>query len=411
MSAHIVSANRAAVSAGGVIVAHPDTQHSVHAAAGLKRAGLLRFLFTAASLKRPAWAGPVVRSLSPRAYARLRQHRAHDELTSGEIRTFPIHLLAMRCGDAWWARSRRVFGRMAGALGVREGCGVLAFNTNATETFRILNREGLPAVLDQTIAHRRWSNREAAEEAERFPEWGERWSCSSEREEWEDEELARANLVLVGSEFCARTLVECGVAREKIAVVHYGADLERFRPAPPRSREQPVVRLLFVGQVSLRKGIPYLLQALKRLRGVAVRLTIAGAMRVRPEVLRPLEGMLSIPRVWLHEDMPGLYREHDLFVFPSLVEGSSLSTYEALATGLPVITTPNAGSIVRDGIEGFVVPPRNVDGLADAIESLATNSELLESMSRAARVRAEEYGGWMHYGERLARAVQPTLRK
>lgn len=394
--------------AGRVIVAHPDTQHSVHAARGLKAAGLLRFLFTSASLKRPEWLDPVLRRVAPGAHARLKQHRAHAELEPAEIRVFPSHLVAMRLGERAWAASQARFGRRAGTLGVREGCGVMAFNTNAVETFRILKRAGLPCVLDQTIAHRRWSDRVGQGECDAFPDWGDQWAAPSWRVELEDEEIELADLVLCGSEFCAHTMREEGVSPTKLAVAEYGAEIERFTPAPEPRPPAPV-RLLFVGTLALRKGIHYLLEAVKRLEPLGVRVSAVGAPKVRLQMLARYSNVLDLPGFRLHDSMPELYREHDIYVFPTIVEGSSLSIYEALASGLPVVTTPNAGSIVRDGVEGFVVPPRDLEALCAAVERLVRDRDLRIEMGSAARRRAETFGDWRHYGERLAKRVAPLV--
>ncbi|MDQ7028789.1 MAG: glycosyltransferase family 4 protein, partial [Ardenticatenia bacterium] len=95
----------------------------------------------------------------------------------------------------------------------------------------------------------------------------------------------------------------------------------------------------------------------------------------------------------------------DVFVFPSLQEGSALVTYEALACGLPVVTTPNAGSVVRDGIEGFLVPIRDVEALAARLEHLRADEGLHLEMGQAARRRAKAFT-WEHYGDRLADTVR-----
>lgn len=391
-----------------LVVAHPDTQHSVHAARGLKRAGLLRFLATSLSLRRPPWVGPVLRTLAPGAHARLAQHRGHADLDPSELRVFPSHFLAARLGERAWAASQARFGRWAGGLGVREGCGVLAYDTNAVETFRILRRAGLPCVLDQTIAHRRFSQRVGQRECDAHPEWGDRWGAPAWRLALEEEEIALADLILCGSEFCARTMIDEGTPAGKVVVAEYGADTARFGPGPEGPRDGPL-RVLFVGTLSLRKGIHHLLAAAERLASLGVRVTAVGSPRVRPEALARHAAVLETPGFRLHADMPALYRAHDVYAFPSLVEGSSLSVYEALASGLPVVTTPNAGSIVRDGVEGFVVPPGDVDALAAALERLARDRDLRAAMGRAARARAEAYGDWRHYGERLAGRVRRFL--
>jgi glycosyltransferase involved in cell wall biosynthesis len=99
-------------------------------------------------------------------------------------------------------------------------------------------------------------------------------------------------------------------------------------------------------------------------------------------------------------EIASLYRWADVLVLPTLCEGSATVCYEALAAGVPVITTPNAGSIVRDGIDGFIVPIRRADLLAEKLEMLARDRELLQSLSRNAAKRALDYT-LARYGERL----------
>lgn len=91
-------------------------------------------------------------------------------------------------------------------------------------------------------------------------------------------------------------------------------------------------------------------------------------------------------------------------MLPSLCEGFGLSHLEALACGVPVITTPNCGSVVRDGVDGLIVPIRDPFALAEAIERILTNPELRMKMSRNARARARDFT-WSRYGERMIGAI------
>jgi len=366
---------------------------------------MLRYLFTSVSLRRPPWLGSLLGGIAPAVHHRMAQHRAHADFLPSELRVYPLHLFASRLGDRAWALSQRCFGRRAGRLGVRECCGVMAFDTNARETFRVLKQAGLPCILDQSIAHRRWSNRVGQAECDAHPEWGDSWAAPPWRLELEDEEVSLADIILCGSTFCAETVVESGVPRDKVAVVEYGADTERFRPLSVPSDRGGPVRLLFVGALALRKGIHHLLQATERLASLGVRLSAVGSSRLRSDVLARYASFLNRPGFRLHADMPRLYTEHDLFVLPSLVEGSSLAIYEAMASGLPIVTTPNAGSIVRDGVDGFIVPSGDVDALTGALERLVRDRELRLAMGRSARERACAFGDWSHYGNRLAAAI------
>jgi glycosyltransferase involved in cell wall biosynthesis len=85
-------------------------------------------------------------------------------------------------------------------------------------------------------------------------------------------------------------------------------------------------------------------------------------------------------------------RKFDLFFFPSTCEGSAGAVMEAMASGLPVVTTYNSGSRVRDGIEGFIRPCDDIDGFEQAIRRLDDDRDLLLSMGHAARQRVEAYG-------------------
>jgi len=121
----------------------------------------------------------------------------------------------------------------------------------------------------------------------------------------------------------------------------------------------------------------------------------------RNQISKRVELVGPVPRPVVRQH----YEWADVFVFPSICEGSATVTYEALAAGLPVITTPNAGSVVRDGIDGYIVPIRDAGAIADRLERLMATPGLLKEMSRSARERAKEFS-WEKYGERLVACIQ-----
>jgi glycosyltransferase involved in cell wall biosynthesis len=99
------------------------------------------------------------------------------------------------------------------------------------------------------------------------------------------------------------------------------------------------------------------------------------------------------------------FRCADIFVLPTLAEGMALVHLEAMACGVPVITTPHCGSAVRDGVDGFIVPIRDANALADRIEQLTMDRSLRHDLSSAARDRAKNYT-WSLYGKRLMEQLQ-----
>jgi glycosyltransferase involved in cell wall biosynthesis len=165
---------------------------------------------------------------------------------------------------------------------------------------------------------------------------------------------------------------------------------------------------LFAGGISQRKGIKYLLEAWQLIRRPGWRLQLLGAM---PTNLKPLQPFLDSVEVLgrvSHADVPSRMAAADVFVFPSLFEGSAVVTYEALACGLPSIVTPNAGSVARDGVEGFEVKIRDTQGLAQRMARLGQDVELRARMSAAARRRAEAFD-WPRYHAAVSDLTRETI--
>lgn len=229
-----------------------------------------------------------------------------------------------------------------------------------------------------------------------------------------EEEFDLADRIMVPSQFAYDSMVGEGIAKEKLIVLPFGADTERFRPAERPSvgsqagaaRRDPFT-ILFVGELSLRKGAIYLLKAWLKVSVPRARLVLLGA--IEPQ----LAGIVENFRRQRWFETPGFqdplpyYQGASVFVFPTIEEGSALVTYEALACGLPVITTFNSGSVVRDGVEGFIVPIRDAEAIVECIDRLADEGRHRE-MSRAARERACEYT-WDRYGDNLVSVYLSVL--
>jgi glycosyltransferase involved in cell wall biosynthesis len=222
----------------------------------------------------------------------------------------------------------------------------------------------------------------------------------------EEAEWQEADLILCGSEFVKDGIRACGGPVDRVAVVPYGVDTS------PNLRERREtggpLRVLTVGAVGLRKGSPYVLEA-ARLLGRQVEFRMVGPLgvsdQVRSLLSRHIEVVGSVPRSRISEH----YRWADVFLLPSLCEGSATATYEALSWGLPVVCTPNTGSVVRDGVDGFVVPIRDARAIAARIDKLARSRDLLAEMANNARERARDFSlAW--YGQRLLAALDDALR-
>jgi len=213
-----------------------------------------------------------------------------------------------------------------------------------------------------------------------------------------------SDLVLASSDYVFDSMIKLGCPPERIAVVPYGLSNDWFEtPVAPKPG-----RVLFVGSVRLLKGSHYLAEAARILkeRGVDAEFRVVGPCR--PYVFRsPLfEGPTyigQVPRVQVREE----FAQGDVFAFPTLSEGFGLAHLEAMACGMPVITTPRCGSAVRDGVDGFVVPIRDALAVADRVEQIVRDRALRDRMGQEARKRAREYS-WAHYSRALFEAIAAT---
>jgi glycosyltransferase involved in cell wall biosynthesis len=266
-------------------------------------------------------------------------------------------------------------------------------------------------ILEQTSAPISYDERLLAEERSRWPGWEPagaseaEWRPMHEREraEWE-----LADVILCGSQYVADAVAAEGGPGSRCKVVPYASPREFANLAPREPRRDGPLRVLFVGTLQLRKGVQYLIETCRLLKERSVEVRLVGPAAVSGNAVEQLRGVAnvigSVPRC----DMRGEYERADVLVLPTLSEGSANVCYEALASGLPVITTPNAGSVVRDGIDGYLVPIRSPEALAERIARLDADRHMLEQMSSAATSRAEEFT-WARYCERLIAAVAPPV--
>jgi starch synthase len=218
-------------------------------------------------------------------------------------------------------------------------------------------------------------------------------------------EVRLADIILVPSSRIAAALIGQGVDHHRIQVVPYAADLKRFRPRLEKSQRDECT-FLFAGGITQRKGIKYLLEAWSAVRRPGWRLQLLGAL---PRHVGPLSAYFGDPSIeWLgrvgHAEMPTRLASADVFVFPSLFEGSAVVTYEALACGLPSIVSDAAGSVVREGLDGFIVPAGDSEVLASRMIRLGSDPALRAEMAIAARRRAEQFD-WHRYRRSVVQAV------
>jgi len=267
-----------------------------------------------------------------------------------------------------------------------------------------------PKILNYPTVHHRFIQKFVAEEAYLEPSFASTLPDWSQSPRWVeprlDAECELASTILVGSNFARDSFVTEGIPVEKLKVIPYGADLSLFNlPTDRRKGDsrggKEKFRILYVGSITQRKGISYLLRAYKHFAGSGTRLTLVGSLPTDVSAFTSWRDLFThVPHV-PQKLLPAQYAQADVFAFPALIEGMGLVVLEAMASGLPVITTPNGpGDIVRDGVDGFVVPIRDVNAIVDKLEYLRTHPEQRFQMGKNARKRAHEYS-WAVYRKRV----------
>lgn len=315
------------------------------------------------------------------------------------IRTYPAFGLTYYLRRKW-ARDPVVAdhvhlwaGQAFGARVVSDGFGgadaVYAFNTAALEILAAARQRGLFTVLEQTIVPRLIEERLLAEERKRYSGWETGVNASAgaaalaqrEQEEWR-----QADMIVCGSEFVRDGIQKCGGPAERCVLVPYGVD-SHFAPSV-HERASGRLRVLTIGEVGLRKGAGCALEVAKALPGVA-EFRWVGAISLRDPARAEMARHIELTGAVARNDIMDHYAWADVFFLPSICEGSATVTYEALACGLPVLTTPNSGSPVQNGVNGFIVPIHDVPAMAERLAQLHRDRAWLAEMGKAAAVHAK----------------------
>jgi glycosyltransferase involved in cell wall biosynthesis len=287
---------------------------------------------------------------------------------------------------------------------------VYGYEDCALASFVAAERRGIPRLYDLPIGYWRAAQRIFAEEREREPEWAPTLTGARDSDEKlarKDEELRLATRIVVASSFTKSTLVETAYQRP-ITVIHYGAPYAATNEIAKTSGK---LKILFVGALGQRKGLSYALRAVELIGGKNCALTLLG--RKAAEGSAPLDHAVQNHR-WLpslpHAQVLSEMRQHDVLILPSLFEGFGLVMTEAMSQGIPVITTAHTAGpdIIDDGVDGFIVPIRSAEAIAEKLEVLARDRERLREMKISAREKTQRYP-WENYRRALVMLAREVI--
>jgi len=279
-----------------------------------------------------------------------------------------------------------------------------SWSGDCLESLRVAKKKKVPSLIEIPTWHRRSQKSGASGQKSAVGNnWKSRLLLEPQRFL---EEYDLATLVVVLSEKAAESFRAAKFPDEKLFYLPRGVDVDRFKPGP----RPPVFRALFSGALIERKGIHHLLEAWYRLNLKNAELWLLGAVHEEAKPYLQKFWRENIRVLGFKRDPENYLNQGSVYVFPSRLEGSAKTIYEAAACGLPMITTREAGDVVRDGVEGIIVQPGDVDAIAAAIEHLYRHPEIVESMSVAARDRVVQNFTWDHYRTRLLGAYERAIQ-
>jgi len=310
-----------------------------------------------------------------------------------------MQLANTRLFDAWLAAN------------VEDCDALIAVSGSGLKAGRVVQGRGGRYVCDRGSSHIRYQRAILNEE------YG-RWGFSKERVDprtvaREEEEYAQADAITVPSEFARRTFVEMGIKPERIVKIPFGVRLDRFR----KTCEPPTGSLnaLFAGTVSIRKGIPYLLEAFAKFRHPSKRLRLAGPVEAEMNSLFSRFDMTDVEVLGrqTQDDLAKWMNASHVMVLPSVEDGFGLVMAQAMACGTPIIASENTGGsdLFQEGVEGFTVPIREPEAITERFQQLADDPARCHSMGEAAMARVRNLGGWDDYGRKWGQYLRQLTGK
>jgi alpha-maltose-1-phosphate synthase len=274
----------------------------------------------------------------------------------------------------------------------------------------IVQSRGGKWICDRSSSHQAYADQLMVEEFARFGLVYPRtdaWALNKELQEYE-----KANVIVVPSDFARESFIRQGIDPGRVVKIPFGSDLTAFRRT--REPDPAAFTVFYCGQVGFRKGIPYLLDAFRRVRHPRKKLIIAGA--ILPEI-RPFLASVDLTDV----DFVGvverarlcdLYSMANVFAIASIEEGMATVQAEAMACATPVVASENSGAseLIHDGVEGYIVPVRASEIMAERLQRLADKPDARRAMGIRAREKIRSLGGWNSYGEQYRKLCLTLTR-
>jgi len=277
-----------------------------------------------------------------------------------------------------------------------QGCNVLlGFVRNVyPDLLAEAKAQGLRVTVDQIIAPASVEIEEQRIQNERWPNWenGSNLDTLQAYADYEHRTWDHSDIIFSMSEYVKDGLVKSHIPSSKIKVIEYPIGQAQLSSYRPRSlAHNKPTRVGFLGTVCLRKGIPYFLETARRLPKNEFTFEITGPIRINLDMIPAIPDNVTFTGPIPRTNIDDFFNRIDIFFFPSTCEGSAGSVAEAMARGIPVVTSKNSGSLVRDGEDGYIRNYDDIEGYSDAISILASDDNLYCKISESSYNRASNF--------------------
>lgn len=421
-----------------VVVARYNPQHSLRLAVALQKADLLTAYYTGLYL---SWQHPpfshlrwlpssIRSSIDARFFTRaLRQHPELDPERVKVLRVYANIIMALlrRCGvrQPWelpyFRRQFVRFEREVADVARQNADIVVLYDTHAYHALVRTKQTALIRVLDMATIH--WKTRDSLlrAEAQKWPAYKDLISLPSSDPDRFAQLVAEpclADYVLVGSDWVKATCVDNGCDPDRVYVVPYGVDTKLFHPPTAQRAESRPFRILYVGSNTPVKGFHYLIRLLGRTRDLDVEVWCCGMEEGDTDLVgeTAANGRVKALGFQPQTKVAGLMRQADMLCHPSVLDSFSFTCLEAMASGLPVLTTPRSGvawgsaALVCNEKNGFVVPHGDVEAMERVVRMLYGAPDMRREVGHQARETAEKHT-WKAYEQEIAQVFSDIVHQ
>ncbi len=347
---------------------------------------------------------------SPRSLIRSEKLAQRFESTMGDAPVVSRSLVAnlaerFRRGNTYqrWTKDGTSFGKFAARefekAGLKEGDTILGYTAANLEQIELAKKRGAKVLHVQVDPGMSWYETRRMEqlkhpEAEDLAPMPDAEFVDRIGQEWQV-----AGRVIVHSAHSREALLSQGVAPERCVVIP-PAFRSSTTSAPRRIGANRPLRVLFVGNHCLAKGY-HIFASAARLAGKGFEFISIGSMSMKPSFLADASQFVAMHGHLTQAKVREQMMRADVLVFPTLSDGFGLVQLEAMAAGLPVIATGCCGEVVRHGIDGMLVPPRDSSAIIAALEELRADPDKYEQLSMAASIRPNDFSSENHFNALL----------